>query len=74
MGITVESHVVSQVTGRQRLTVVTVGYPSAKIMSHLNDLGWQIEVQPIPTNRFRDCTAYIVTFVDIPSMTVKVPS
>jgi hypothetical protein len=73
-GVTVEEHVVSRETGRQRLTVVMAGYPSAGVMAKLHDMGWQIEVQPIPINRYRDCQAYIVTFVDVPGMAVKIPS
>jgi len=73
-GLKVEEHIVSSETGRQRLTVLMAGYPSAKVMSCLNDMGWVIEVQPIPVNRYRDCQAYIVTFVDVPGMTVRLPS
>jgi hypothetical protein len=73
-GLHVERHVVSKQTGRQFLTVVMVGYPDAATMCALHDMGWQIEVQPIPSNRFRDCVAYIVTFIDIPGMTVRFPN
>jgi hypothetical protein len=73
-GLKVEQHIVSSETGRQRLTVEMVGYPSAKVMSCLHDMGWQIEVQPIPVNRYRDCQAYVVTLVDVPGMTVRLPS
>lgn len=73
MDLEVERHVISKVTGRQFLTVVMVGYPAASTMCALHDMGWQIEVQPIPSNRFRDCVAYIVTFIDIPGMTVRLP-
>lgn len=74
MGITVERHTISKVSGRQFLTVIMAGYPDAATMCVLHDMGWQIEVQPIPTNRFRDCTAYIVTLIDIPGMTVRFPN
>lgn len=73
-GIHVERHVVSKQTGRQWLTVVMAGYPTADVMSTLYDMGWQIEVQPIPINRYRDCQAYIATFIDIHGLTVRIPS
>lgn len=74
MGIQVEEHIVSNETGRQRLTIVSAGILTAKALSWLHDMGWQIEVQPLPINRYRDCQAYMSTFIDVPGMTVRIPT
>jgi len=50
-------------SGEQKfITVVMVGIPTASIMAVFNDGGWELYVQPISCNYYRDTLAFYVTF------------
>jgi hypothetical protein len=66
LGLEVKEHVWSDLTNRQRITVITKGIPIASFFNKFEEEGWRMEVPPIEINYYRDCKAYYVTFIDIP--------
>lgn len=71
LGLEVKEHVWSDMTNRQRITVITAGIPIASFFNEFEENGWRMEVPPIEVQYYRDVKSYFVTFIDIPD---KVPT
>jgi hypothetical protein len=64
-GLEVREQTWSNITNRQRITVITKGLPCASFFNRMEESGWRMEVPPIEVQQYRDCRSFYVTFINI---------